>query len=207
MILAVTPTEAAHKARKRFIRIRDRFKQYTGSSMHDAAVAFKMHWVESINVKKYDARYAAQWYHTPVYEEWKKTQTGTPQFGLLDGALIRAVEKYKINDLVYGVRLKPGERGVKGWNRNKSVSIMYYVRKLEYGHKNTKSEYSKSYQNKAKRKGWPTSPGYWQQKPRSIFYQTKLSYIWYWNTFLKKKFGRGWPSIIANETLPKTGFY
>jgi hypothetical protein len=166
-----------------------------------------MHWIEGINVQKYDSRFAATWYYSPVYEEWKKFQTGLYQFGLLDGELIRSIQKYKINDLEYGVRLKPGAPGTKHWDRSGSASVMYYARKLEYGHKNTKGEYSKSYQARAKAKGWPESPGYWQQKPRPIFAQTKLSYIWYWNKFLKTKFGKGWPSRIADGAMPKEGFF
>jgi hypothetical protein len=206
MKLAITPTEAAHKAQKRFERIHSRFKQYAGSALHDAAVAFKMHWIEGINVQKYDSRFAATWYHTPVYDEWKEKQTGTPQFGLLDGNLIRAIEKYKINDLEYGVRLS-NKTGVRHWNRSESYSIKDYAWYLEYGRKNKKSEYSKSYQARAKAKGWPDSPGYWAQKPRPIFAQTKLSYIWYWNKFLKTKFGKGWPSRIADGAMPKEGFF
>jgi hypothetical protein len=197
MRLAVTPTQGALKAAKRFKRLQSRFKKYTGSALNEAAVAFKMHWVEGIATKKYDSRFMATWFHTPVYHEWKKTQTGTPQFGLLSGKLIKSIQKYKINDFAFGVRLNHSATGVRHWAGNESYSVRDYAYYLEYGRKNKKSSYSQSYQNRAKRKGWRTSPGAWAQKPRPIFYQTKLSYIWYWNKFLKRKFGKNWPAYVA----------
>jgi hypothetical protein len=174
MRITLEQDQAWENADKRFRRIKSRFRAYCDSAMKDLAIAYKMHWIDSIssqkyrNFPKYNKRYA----------RWKKNTKGVslPNFAFLNGDYIKAIGVETIAD-GYIVKIDESADTTSGFKEEKSLPVWQAVTYFEYGR--------------------PFHSEGGEQPPRRMVPKIKDSYRYLYNKYLKQKFGRDWPKQIA----------